>query len=149
MRIISRRPLAKLLQRPVTPKLTSRGLPMMGHDPAALESSFPGLIELMTAAGNIPDAASSFASLLHRVLRLHGARPDSALDAEELQRLGVRPLAIWGAEDPFGDQDAARRFSEATSGRLEIAGRGHFPWLDDVTRTSELIAGHLGTAAGG
>jgi len=148
MRVMTRAPLRRALTKgmegPTTPSQMRRGLKMtLGHDPETIEAASPGVSELLAAASTIPGAAASFTSLLHRVLRLRGARPDCALTADQLQVLAVEPLIVWGARDPFGDEAAARRLAAATAGRLHMAGAGHLPWLDDPARVAGLITTHL------
>ena len=50
---------------------------------------------------------------------------------------------MWGDRDPFGDQDAARRFAATVNARLVFAGRGHLPWLDEPQQIAALIREHL------
>lgn len=144
MRVLSRRGVGRLMEQPATSAGFGRVMKMLGHDPAELSQSF---IELSVAAGNLPGTASSFRSLVHRALRLRGGRPDCSLDDGALRALAANPLIIWGKRDPFGSLGAARMFAEATSGELEVIGRGHLPWLDEPERVASLIEAQLREAA--
>jgi pimeloyl-ACP methyl ester carboxylesterase len=84
--------------------------------------------------------------MLWRCLRLRGARPD-AVPGRELPAIKVRPLAIWGDRDPFGDQDAAWRFAADVNASLVFAGRGHLPWLDEPQQIADLIREHVASIA--
>lgn len=143
MRLLSRRGLDGLMNRPRTSAGTAKVIGRLGHDATTLDGSYPGLLEVSRLAGNLPGAGASFASLLNRVLALRGAKADCALGAGELAGLEVCPLVLWGSGDPFGDVGAARCFADATHGRLHVLGTGHAPWLDDPGAAAARIEAHL------
>lgn len=139
MRLMSRRGIGALLERPQSAAGMARVMQTMGHEPTALEQSFPGLLALSQLAANLPGAGASFRSMLWRVLRLRGARPDCALDIDELRDLDLRPLLILGDRDPFGNKAAAERFVTATHGQVEFLQGGHLPWLDATASAAHLV----------
>lgn len=143
MRLTSVGPFGKVLERPQTDLGFARVMTMLGQDAESVAAAHPGLIPVAVAAGNLPGAGRSFRTLLARVLRLFGAEPDCALDAAALRALRVKPLVVWGSADPFGDLAAARRFADATGGRLEVVGRGHIPWLDAPEAIAEQLLRHF------
>ncbi len=143
MRMLSRRGLGRLLERPATSRTARQTLQMLGHPDAAVDRLPPGVLEASVLGANLPGASSSWRSLLWRVLRLRGARPDCALGAGELRAVKTRPLVVWGERDPFGDHDAAQRFAHATRADLAFAGIGHLPWLDDPAHIATLIRRHI------
>jgi pimeloyl-ACP methyl ester carboxylesterase len=98
---------------------------------------------LCVLGANLPGVASSFRSLLWRVLRLRGARPDCALGSGSLRSVQHQPLVAWGSHDAFGNADAARRFADAAGAELAFVGRGHLPWLDEPAQTATLVQAHL------
>ncbi len=60
---------------------------------------------------------------------------------EELRRLTVPTLLIWGDHDPVGAVEAA----QATAGlipdpRLEVLPAGHVPYLGHPDRVADLVA---------
>jgi len=112
---------------------------LMGHDPARLVTAYPELMKLNVLGWNLPGAASSFRSLLHRMLRLRGAATDCALSEEEVARLSVPTALVWGTHDPFGGLDAARRFARAARAELHVIGEGHLPWLDDPEAVAAIV----------
>jgi pimeloyl-ACP methyl ester carboxylesterase len=122
MRVISRRGLGRALERPVTERSFARILTMMGHPGDVAHRLSPAFLELCVLAGNLPGAGSSFRSLLWRVLRLRGARPDCALGDDELRSIQRRPFVVWGQHDAFGGRDAAYRFASITGADLTFAG---------------------------
>jgi len=144
LRIISRRGLGRALERPATERTVARTLTMMGHPGNLAHRLPPAFLQLCVLGANLPGASSSFRSLLWRVLRLRGARPDCALGADELRSIQHRPLAVWGQHDPFGRPDAAHRFAALTGADLTFAGTGHLPWLDDPEHVTTLLDPHLG-----
>jgi 2-hydroxy-6-oxonona-2,4-dienedioate hydrolase len=143
MRVISRRGLGRALERPATERSLVRTLTMMGHPGDVAHRLPPAFLELMVLAGNLPGASSSWRSLLWRVLRLRGARPDCALGDDELRSIQRRPLAVWGQHDVFGGRHAAHRFATITGADLTFAGTGHLPWLDDPQQVAALLHRHL------
>ena len=143
MRMLSRRGLGRLLERPATSRTARQALRMLGHPDDAVDRLPPAVLEASVLGANLPGASASWRSLLWRVLRLRGARPDCALDASDLRAIKTRPLVIWGQKDPFGDHDAAHRLAAATGADLAFAGIGHLPWLDDPAHIAALIRHHL------
>lgn len=143
MRMLSRRGLGHLLERPATDRTMRQTLRMLGHPDALVDHLPPDVIEVSVLGSNLPGAGSSWRSLLWRVLRLRGARPDCALDGDELGTLQIRPLVVWGERDPFGNHDAAQRFAAATGADLAFAGIGHLPWLDDPEHIATLVRHHI------
>jgi pimeloyl-ACP methyl ester carboxylesterase len=143
MRMLSRRGLGHLLERPATDRTMRQTLRMLGHPDDLVNHLPPDLIEVNVLGSNLPGAGSSWRSLLWRVLRLRGARPDCALDGDELRAIKTRPLVVWGERDPFGNHDAAQRFAAATGADLAFAGIGHLPWLDDPEHIATLVRHHI------
>ena len=143
MRLLSRPGLGRLLQRPATDQTMRQSLRRLGHPADLVDRIPPGGLEGAVLGANLPGAAASFRSLLWRVLRLRGARPDCALDASDLRAIKARTLVVWGQQDPFGDHDAARRLAAATAADLAFAGTGHLPWLDDPAHIAALVRRHL------
>ena len=145
MRLISRNGLGWMLERPATARTAQSVWKLMGHDPARLVTAYPELMELSVLGHNLPGAASSFRSLLHRALRLRGAAPDCALSEEEVARLSVPTTLVWGSHDPFGGLDAARRFAGAARAELHEVGNGHLPWLDDPEAVATILRTPFGS----
>ena len=146
MRIVSRRGLGWLLERPASDRSIRQAMARFGHTEDIAGGLPPSFLQASVLGANLPGASASWRSMLWRCLRLRGARPD-AVPGRELRAIKVRPLAIWGDHDPFGDEDAARRFAVSVNASLVFAGRGHLPWLDQPQQIAALIRDHLASTA--
>lgn len=78
-----------------------------------------------------------------------GLNPEMLLTDEELARVDVPVLFLWGAEDPNGGESVARAFAaRLPSAGLEMLDEaGHAPWIDESVRCAAgirefLPAGH-------
>ena len=146
MRIVSRRGLGWVLERPASDRSIRQAMARFGHTEDIADALPPSFVQASVLGANLPGASASWRSMLWRCLRLRGARPD-AIPGRELRAVKVSPLAIWGDHDPFGDQDAARRFAASVNASLVFAGRGHLPWLDQPQQIAALIRDHLASTA--
>ena len=94
-------------------------------------SKCPELRDLLVAAQKLSGAQTSTLDLLHAVVRLRGARPEVAVDAEQLRQIKQPVLMIWGSGDRFGGPEvgveAARLIPNATLHVVPEA--GHVPWV--------------------
>lgn len=83
------------------------------------------------------------------ILRLYRSSPPQTLAAagQQLARLEIPALVVWGLKDPYIPAHFARDYADALPDAqlLELADAGHYPWLDDpevVGRVADfLIAG--------
>ena len=63
---------------------------------------------------------------------------------DELRRLAVPTLVIWGDHDPVGTVQAGQAAAELMPGaRLEVVPGGHVPYLGDPQRVAELVSRFL------
>ncbi|HEU5315235.1 MAG TPA: alpha/beta hydrolase [Chloroflexota bacterium] len=109
----------------------------MGHDP---DRMLPELTECFYRVERLPTYATGWRTLLERFVTLRGMRPDVLVSEAELRRVAQRVLLVWGESDPFGGLSAAETLRDALPcAALELAGRGHLPWLDDPARCGELV----------
>jgi pimeloyl-ACP methyl ester carboxylesterase len=76
---------------------------------------------------------------------IRGMDDDILFTGEELGSIAVPSSFLWGAEDPFGGEDVARRFvASIPDARLTVLpGAGHAPWLDDPDRCADEIRSFL------
>jgi pimeloyl-ACP methyl ester carboxylesterase len=96
------------------------------------------------AAGHLPASATSWLSLLERVLTIRGARSDVDLTWDMLRRVEQPTLFLWGDSDPFGDVEIGRRACQVLpNARLEVVRGGHLPWLDDPAHCGPSVMSFL------
>jgi 2-hydroxy-6-oxonona-2,4-dienedioate hydrolase len=135
MRLISTRLLGPALMRVQPPSLkqVERLSRMVRQHPLP-----PGIAEAILAAERMPGFERTFRSNLSALVRLRGAKPESALTEAELAAVVQPCLLVFAGRDPMGSERAGRRLAEALpNAELRISAGGHCPWLD----APELIAG--------
>ena len=102
---------------------------------------YPDLIESLVAAGR--DRIASHANLaeLRAIMSPLGFRPSVRVSPDELRRLTVPTLLIWGDHDPVGAVTVAHATATLIPGaQLEVLPAGHVPWLGNPDRVSELLS---------
>jgi pimeloyl-ACP methyl ester carboxylesterase len=138
MRVLSTRFLGPLLMRlqPPSRKQVEQLSRMVRQRPLP-----PAIAEAILATERRPGFERTFLSNLRSLLRLRGARPQSALTESQLSAVDKPSLLIFADDDPMGSERAGRRMAKALpDAELRIAAGGHCPWLDDAER----IAGWVG-----
>lgn len=130
---------------PPTPKSVRQFARFMGEGTTLVEH--PDLVELMVAGGRDPVAGpvdrsearvivSPFA-LLSRT----GIRRRTRVRPEELRRLSMPTLVVWGEHDPVGAVSTAKTVAGLIPhARLATLPGGHAPWLGHPQRTATHIA---------
>ncbi len=102
---------------------------------------YPEQIDAMIAAGLDEIGLGARLAELRAVISPTGWQPALAMGVEELRRLTVPTLLIWGEHDPLGGadvaQDAATTIPDA---RLELLTAGHGPWLGHPDRVARLVS---------
>jgi pimeloyl-ACP methyl ester carboxylesterase len=130
-----------LLARMVKPnaKMLVRLMSSVGEKDTIVR--YPDLIEALVAAGKDPIASAVNLAELQAVISSFGFRRSLRLRPDELRRLTVPTLVIWGDDDPVGSvnvaQEIARLIPEA---QLEVLAAGHVPYLGHPDRVSELLS---------
>jgi pimeloyl-ACP methyl ester carboxylesterase len=101
---------------------------------------YPDQIDAMVAAGLDEIGLGARLAELRALISPTGWQPALAIGVEELRRLSVPTLLIWGEHDPLGGadvaQDAATTIPDA---RLELLPAGHGPWLGHPGRVARLV----------
>ena len=105
----------------------------------------PEQIEAQLVAGSDPVVAQANIAEMRAVgSALGNVRREFRLQADELSRLSVPTMIVWGEQDPIGDPAVARALTDAIPGaRLELLPAAHMPWFAEPDRTGELVAAFL------
>jgi pimeloyl-ACP methyl ester carboxylesterase len=111
---------------------------------------YPELIKALVAAGRDQIASAANLAELRAVISPLGFRRSALVHTEELRRLAVPTLLIWGNHDPVGGIEAAQ-VAAATipEAHLKVLPAGHVPYLGHPERASELVSGFVGPASTG
>ena len=130
-----------LLPRLVKPnrKLLVRLMASMGEKDTIVR--YPELIESLVAAARDPIASATNLAELRAIISPIGFRPSARMDPDELRRLNVPTLLIWGDHDPVGAAEVARETATLMPrAQLELLPAGHVPYLGHPQRVSELVS---------
>jgi pimeloyl-ACP methyl ester carboxylesterase len=147
VRLVATPGLGSLLSRlaPPSPASVLRFAHHVAREKAAL-ARYPELVDLLVAAGRDPvtDRASKteFRALLSpfALLSRSGWRRRGRVRPDELRRLAVPTLVLWGERDLVGSIPVARAVTELIpDARLEVLPTGHGPWLGQPTRTATAV----------
>ncbi len=132
-----------LLARVVRPdaKMVVRLMSSMGEKDTIVRH--PDLIESLVAAGNDPVASAADLAEYRAIISplSSGYRRSLRVHPDELRRLTVPTLVIWGDHDPLGGTEAARATARLIpEAQLEVLPAGHVPYLGHPQRVSELLS---------
>jgi pimeloyl-ACP methyl ester carboxylesterase len=101
----------------------------------------PDLIEALVAAGKDPIASAVNLAELRAAISSVGFRRSMRVRPDELRRLTVPMLLIWGDHDPVGAvEDAQATARLVPNAQLEVLPAGHVPYLGHPERASELLS---------
>src|SRR6266540_6451751 len=140
--------LGELLSRLVPP--SPKSVLRFAHHAAREKESlarYPDLVDLFVATFGDPIAdratmaeervfVSPFA-----LVTASGFRRGSRIRPDELRRVAMPTLVMWGEREPLGDVSVARAVAELIpQARLEVLAGGHGPWLGQPTQTAAAIA---------
>ena len=146
MRLVATPGLGELLSRLAPPSRASvlRLASFLGEK--ATIAAHPELVDLLVALGRDPvtdRAATSEYRVLVSPLAMvspSGFRHRERLSPDELRRLALPTLLIWGEHDPLGGAAVARAVAGLIPhARLEILPTGHVPWLGQPGTTAATI----------
>jgi pimeloyl-ACP methyl ester carboxylesterase len=100
----------------------------------------PDLLDSLVAGARDPVATQANLAELRALISGRGIRAGMRLDREELGRLAVPTLMIWGDHDPVVPLDRARLVAaEIPGARLEVLSAGHVPQLGHPDRVAALL----------
>lgn len=141
MRLLSARPLGRLMMRiqPPSPAQVKQLSKMVHEHPLP-----PEIGELLLETERLPDFQPTFLTMLNRLLRLRGSRPELAMNAEQLSRVRAPSQLVVGDDDPFGGPADVERIRDALpSLRIDVVEGGHAPWLRNGERVGDLVNAFL------
>jgi pimeloyl-ACP methyl ester carboxylesterase len=120
-------------------KLLVRLMASMGEKDTIVR--YPDLIESLVAAARDPIASAANLAELRAIISPIGFRRSARMDPDELRRLDVPTLLIWGDHDPVGTAEVARETARLMPrAQLELLPAGHVPYLGHPQRVSELLS---------
>ena len=101
----------------------------------------PDIIRSVVVAGNDPMASAMNLAELRAVISVRGYRRANSVSEDDLRRLGVPTLLIWGDNDPVGSVGCAEAVTRLIpDARLEVLPGGHVPWLGHPDAVSTLLS---------
>jgi pimeloyl-ACP methyl ester carboxylesterase len=110
----------------------------------------PDLIDLMVALSRDPvsyeSSRTEFRALASPLALLSpsGFRRRARVRPDELRRLAVPTLVVWGERDPLGGASVARATTDLMPrGRLAVLPTGHAPWLGLPRQTAATVTDFL------
>jgi pimeloyl-ACP methyl ester carboxylesterase len=119
-------------------KMLLRLMASMGEQDTIVR--YPELIESIVAAARDPMASAANLAELRAIISPIGFRPSARIDPDELRRLDVPTLLIWGDHDPVGTAEVARETATLMPrAQLELLTAGHVPYLGHPQRVAELL----------
>lgn len=110
----------------------------------------PDLIDLFVVTSTDPIAESSARDEIHALvsplalLTPSGFRRRTRVRPDELGRLTMPTLLVWGRNEPLGDVTVARGVTDLIpSATLAVLPGGHAPWLGQPAQTAAVILDFL------
>lgn len=122
-----------------SPRNLVRLLSSMGEGESILR--YPDLLEALAAGGGDPAAAAADRAELTSVISPYGFRRAMRFRDEDLRRIEVPTLLIWGDRDPVGSVEVARSVARLIpDSHLELLPAGHVPQLGHPERAADLVS---------
>ncbi|WP_420754054.1 alpha/beta fold hydrolase [Rhodococcus sp. O3] len=132
--------LGSVLTRTVAPgrRMLLRLMSTMGEADTILR--YPDLLDSLVDAAHDPVATGANVAELRALLSPFGVRSGSRIRPDDLRRLSVPTLMIWGDHDPVVPVADARAAADLIpKARLEVLPAGHVPQLGNPARVAELM----------
>ncbi len=142
LRVAATPVLGDLLSRVVkpTPQRVVRLLSSVGEGETV--TRHPDIIRSVVVAGNDPMASAMNLAELRAVISMRGYRRTNSVSEDDLRRLGVPTLLIWGDKDPVGSVACAAAVTRLIpDARLEVLPGGHVPWFGHPDDVCALLSG--------
>ncbi len=141
MRLLSAGPLGPLIMKlqPPSPRQVEQLAKMVNEHPLP-----PEIADLILATEQLPHYEHAFLSVLRRLVRLRGNRPDMALTAEQLARIDVPTLLVFAANDPMGAASIGRRMVDTMpDAEFHMVDGGHAPWIHHADQIAAPLTAFL------
>ncbi|MGH3877922.1 MAG: alpha/beta fold hydrolase [Actinophytocola sp.] len=133
------------LMRP-TPKSMLKFADQVAGEKTTL-AAHPDLVDLLVAAGRDPVTDRAARAELRMfvspfaLLSRSGFRRRSSVRPDELSRLAMPTLLMWGKDERLGSVAVARAAADLMqNARLEVPPTGHAPWLGRPAQTAASVA---------
>lgn len=131
-----------LARMPPSERMVVRLMSTMGEGGTIVHH--PDLLASLVAAGKDPVAARANLDEFRAIATPFGFRRRMMISREDLRRVSVPTLVVWGDRDPVGSVDVARAVSDLIpDSRLEVLPGGHVPWLGNVDRVAALLSAFI------
>jgi pimeloyl-ACP methyl ester carboxylesterase len=140
LRVMASPVLGDLLARVVKPnaRMVVQLMSSMGEKDTIVR--YPDLIDSLVAAARDPIASAVNLAELRAAISAFGFRRSLRVHPDELRRLTMPTLLIWGDHDPVGTVEAAQTAAGLIpEAQLEVLPAGHVPYLGHPERVSELL----------
>lgn len=142
LRLMATPLLGDVLSRRVKPgrRLLVRMMSSVGEGDTI--TKHPELLDSLVAGARDPVAVAANQGELRALITPFGWRAHMQITPQDLRRLAVPTLMIWGDHDPVVPvADARAAASHIPDARLEVLPGGHVPQLGNPDRVAELIEG--------
>jgi pimeloyl-ACP methyl ester carboxylesterase len=140
--------LGPAMLRAPSPRPVYRRLFVMGLGRAAAAAAPGQLLDVLRVSARRPGNARTVAALMHAIDGFRRPRPESVMDADELGRVTVPTVFLWGTEDAYlAPGDARPWIEKMPAATLHEVPAGHAPWFEDPAGCAGVITRHL-TATG-
>ena len=140
--------LGDVMARGVKPgrRMLVRLMSSMGEQDTIIKH--PELLDSLVAGARDPVAIAANAAELRALMSPFGWRTPMRITPQELRRLAVPTLMIWGEHDPVVSVEHARAAaSQIPEARFEVLPGGHVPQLGNPDLVAELLEGFTCTNA--
>ena len=137
MRLLSTRPVGRLMMtlRPPSERQVEQLAKMVHEHPLP-----PVIADLILATERLDHFEDAFLAMLHRLVRLRGSRPGTALTSDQLAHIPTPTLLVFAADDPMGGIRVGERIAEVMAdAELHVVEGGHAPWIHHADQISPLV----------
>ena len=139
IRLMATPVLGDVLSRSVRPgrRMLLRLMSSMGEGDTILRH--PDLLDSLIDAARDPVATAANVAEFQALLSPFGTRSATRIGPDDLRRMAVPTLMIWGDQDPVVSAEDAHAAAELIpDARLEVLPAGHVPQLGSPDRVAEL-----------